>query len=101
MLGVAFVRNGVALSVCAGLIGLSYGMATVSIVSVTRESFGAEGYATYYPRVNLIVTATNAIGTVLVGAIYDGLGSYLVALIMTAVLLAAGLVSLITVYRRG
>ncbi len=99
VLGVAFVHNAAALYVCAGLIGLSYGMATVSIVSVTCESFGVEGYTTYYPRVNLIVTATNAIGTVLVGAIYDGLGSYLVALIMTAVLLAAGLVSLVTVYR--
>ena len=101
VLGIAFVPSGTALLVFAGLVGLSYGMATVSVVSVTRESFGAEGYTTYYPRVNLIVTATNAIGTVLVGAIYDGLGSYLVALIMTAVLLVAGLVSLVAVYRRG
>lgn len=101
VLGIAFIPSGTALLVFAGLVGLSYGMATVSVVSVTRESFGAEGYTTYYPRVNLIVTATNAIGTVLVGAIYDGLGSYLVALIMTAVLLVAGLVSLVAVYRRG
>lgn len=100
VLGIAFVHNGAALYICAGLVGLSYGMATVSIVSVTRESFGSESYTTYYPRVNLIVTATNAIGTVLVGAIYDAQGSYLAGLILAAALLVCGLMSLVTVYRR-
>lgn len=97
-LGILFVHQSLVMLVCAGLIGLAYGLGTVGIVTITREKFGNENYGNVYPKISLGTTISNALGSSLVGYIYDFTGSYNLVLIMIACFMIASVMIVIQCY---
>lgn len=94
-LGILFVHQSLVMLVCAGLIGLSYGLGTVSVVTITREKFGNENYGNVYPKISLGTTISNALGASVIGYIYDFTGSYnLVLVIIACFMVISGLIVL-------
>ena len=83
----------------AALIGLSYALSTVGIVMMVRTVFGLERYNQIYPKVVLFATVSGALGSSLIGFIYDGTGSYTLAVILVLVILALETASVLLVFR--
>ncbi len=79
-----FMRQPGLLVVAAMLLGLSYSLTTIALVSLTRSCFGPENYGKFYPRISLANTVTYALCTTLIGVIFDRSGSYDLALYIMA-----------------
>lgn len=97
-LGILFVHQPFVMLVCAGLIGLSYGLGTVGVTTITREKFGNDNYGNVYPKISLGTTISNAVGSSLVGYIYDFTGSYNLVLIMIACFVSVSVLIVIQCY---
>ncbi len=91
--GLLLGRNNTVLIVSSALYGMSYGIAMVALVSLTRELFGVGQYSRIYPKAALASTFSNAIFTTVAGGAYDRFGSYspmlafLIVLIIVTLLL--------------
>jgi len=76
----------------AACYGFCYSLPTLGSATMTRELFGENNYSKVYPKVALVLTASNAIGTSLTGYMYDAAGSYRSSLLLMAAMEITGLV---------
>ena len=83
----------------SALIGLSYGLSTVGIVMMVRTVFGLERYNQIYPKIVLFATVSGALGSSLIGFIYDGTGSYTLALLLVLAILVLEISAVLLVFR--
>ena len=76
----------------AACYGFCYSLPTLGSATMTREIFGENNYSRVYPKVALVLTASNAIGTSVTGYMYDAAGSYRSSLFLMAAMELTGLV---------
>ena len=75
----------------AALVGCGYSAVTVLLSSLVRAMFGDEGYERAFPKANLASTLGTAAGAPFIGFAFDATGGYTLALLVLAVLVLAGL----------
>ncbi len=74
------VPSGTVMLVSAACIGLTYALATVGSVTLTKEVFGMDNYGRTYPTINMCGTMCSAAFSSIIGFIYDATGGYTVTL---------------------
>lgn len=89
----------VSMYVGAALFGLSYALATVAVVMLTKDLFGMENYGKTYPTISLCGTIANALFSSLIGFMYDFSQSYSLTLIVILIMLAINIFIILTAYR--
>ena len=89
----------VTLYVGALLIGLSYSLATVGIVTMSKDLFGVDNFSKTYPKISFAGTMANAIFTTIIGYLYDFFGNYTVTLYILLGMILVILAIILYVYR--
>ncbi|MBQ1468602.1 MAG: MFS transporter [Solobacterium sp.] len=84
------------LYVGALLIGLSYSLATVGIVTMSKDLFGVDNFGKTYPKISFAGTMANALFITVIGYLYDYFGNYTITLY---ILLGMIIVVLLIVFR--
>ncbi len=91
-----YIPTAVTLYVGALLIGLSYSLATVGVVTMSKDLFGVDNFSNTYPKISFAGTMANAIFITVIGYLYDYFGNYTITLY---ILLGMILVVLAVVFR--
>ncbi len=97
----AAVRTAPGVYVAAALVGCAYSAVTVLLSTLVRALYGDEGYGRVFPKANLASTLGTAVGAPFIGFVFDLTGGYAKALIVLAVLVLAGLVTVLRLPRRA
>ncbi len=99
VLTMLFIPSGTAMYVAAFFFGLTYSMATVGVVSITKDLFGLANYSRTYPKINLCGTMFSAAFSSIIGFMYDAFGSYNVPLFIIMAMAVIDFVIIMYVYR--
>ena len=94
-----FIPSGTAMYIAAFLFGLTYSMATVGVVSITKDLFGLANYSRTYPKINLCGTMFSAAFSSIIGFMYDAFGSYNVPLFIIMAMAAIDFIIILYVYK--
>lgn len=94
-----FIPSGTAMYIAAFLFGLTYSMATVGVVSITKDLFGLGNYSRTYPKINLCGTMFSAAFSSIIGFMYDAFGSYNVPLFIIMAMAAIDFIIILYVYK--
>lgn len=71
-----FIPSETVMYVAAACVGLTYSLATVGSVTLSKEVFGMENYGRTYPTINLCGTMCSALFSSIIGFMYDATGGY-------------------------
>ena len=70
------IPSQIVMYIAAACIGLTYSMATVGSVTLSKEVFGMANYSRTYPTVNMCGTMCSAAFSSIIGFMYDATGGY-------------------------
>lgn len=84
----------------AACIGLTYSLATVGAVTLSKEVFGMANYGRTYPTVNMCGTMCSAAFSSIIGFIYDATGGYNTTLLIVLAMMVIAFAIITYVYTR-
>ncbi len=99
VLTMLFVNSGTVMYIAAFLFGLTYSMATVGTVSMTKDLFSVANYSSTYPKINLCGTMFSAVFSSVIGFMYDAFGSYNVPLFIILTMIVISFIIVLYVYK--
>lgn len=90
ILAMLLIPSSIVMYVAAACVGLTYSLATVGTVTLSKEVFGMANYGRTYPTINLFGTICSALFSSIIGFLYDATGGYNVTLfIIMAMMITA------------
>ncbi|MBR3310868.1 MAG: MFS transporter [Solobacterium sp.] len=93
-----FIPSRAVMFVAAACIGLTYSMATVGTVTLSKEVFGMANYGRTYPTINMCGTMCSAAFSSIIGFIYDATGGYNVTLMIILAMMITAFAIITYVY---
>ncbi len=96
-----FIPSRAVMFVAAACIGLTYSMATVGTVTLSKEVFGMANYGRTYPTINMCGTMCSAAFSSIIGFIYDATGGYTVTLMIILAMMITAFAIITYVYTNG
>jgi MFS family permease len=93
-----FIPSRAVMFVAAACIGLTYSMATVGTVTLSKEVFGMDNYGRTYPTINMCGTMCSAAFSSTIGFIYDATGGYTVTLMIILAMMITAFAIITYVY---
>lgn len=70
------IPSRIVMLVAAACVGLTYSLATVGSVTLSKEVFGMANYGKTYPTINMCGTMCSALFSSIIGFMYDATGGY-------------------------
>ncbi len=95
-----FIPSGIVMYIAAACIGLTYSMATVGTVTLSKEVFGMANYGRTYPTINMCGTMCSAAFSSIIGFIYDATGGYNVTLMIILAMMVTAFAIITFVYTK-
>ncbi len=93
-----FIPSRAVMFAAAACIGLTYSMATVGTVTLSKEVFGMANYGRTYPTINMCGTMCSAAFSSIIGFIYDATGGYNVTLMIILAMMITAFAIITYVY---
>ena len=84
----------------AASLGLTYALATVGTVTLSKEVFGMANYSRTYPTISMIGTVCSAAFSSIIGFIYDATGGYNTTLLIVLAMMLTAFAIITYVYTK-
>ena len=101
VLAMLFIPSKTVMLVSAACIGLTYSMATVGTVTLSKDVFGMANYSRTYPTINMCGTMCSAAFSSIIGYIYDATGGYSTTLMIILTMMITAFAIITYVYTKA
>ncbi len=101
ILAMLLIPSRIVMLVAAACVGLTYSLATVGSVTLSKEVFGMANYGKTYPTINMCGTMCSALFSSIIGFMYDATGGYNLTLCIILVFMVTAFAIITYVYTKA